>query len=900
MATWSPTAFTRGLASLRAFADAEPELSASARADFPESWDDERFPWMNAALIAWTVHGKEDAEGRTAADRLLLKEGKRLSRAERGILSALAASWCTVLEVEEVRLGQGLRMRDLLLDEVLEIKERSLTTQVDRYDLIGSWVMPTEDHLELVGGVVLVPRLLREHVVLPLRQQLAARPPPTPDMTARRRQARRLAPWLFTRVLELFTTPRPLLDSDGDPLRDCAALFRIQRPAEVEARLRQHDGFVREGRGQYAWQGPVTPMNTPAVWGSLTLEGNALLLETHSARRLEKGKALLTELLGAEATHVEDTLGPEQSAQGAPRQDPPEAVPPALAAALLPMLTQHAREALATGIPAWGGKSARDMLRSPEGRAQVLEWLKDQESVASRLSDDARSSWDALYQELGLSRGERVPLTQVYTSKEVPALEPIRAELTATELPDDTPRELLPRRRAFQDAARRSPRRKAPPPELEPGALYAFKLGPIDVGVDGRASVYVAMTSDGEVLPPCFGRRDAEGLEALVRGHPKLKRYCESRLARAGAAQGFASRRIPDSIAHFRAALALQLYWGGGTPDALTPPEVAWALIDATAALVRAEPWATWTNEEVFTVHLGGAVRGTRELSVLGDGGHEFGFALFDRAGSVERMSMSSPPGGNVEPLIPDSLGVTLEDEPAWAVKTVKEVTGLPFVPNVMRVQRNVPRTGNTEELVVAAAVAQALAQARPEDPEVQLDLQVGGLKVEVRLEVPLPLLAGRYVGKLDLPRMATQRPSSSQSPTRPLPTTKVSETLLEFAKPILEGVEDSEDPEGELFTCLALALSAWNAVVQDTWEPEKGWVERARATLGKMPRDVRESVAHDFELLVERKRRHFAGDPRLLDGLDIVERPGADLGIRLAGVVTPGAWPEFLGAQRK
>ncbi|WP_141590483.1 hypothetical protein [Myxococcus sp. AB056] len=890
MATWSPTAFARGLASLRAFANAEPELSASARADFPTTWADERFPWMSATLMAWTLHGREDAEGRTAADRQLLRDGQRLSRAERGLLSALAASWCSVFEVEEVRLGQGLRLRDLVLDEVLEVKERSLTTQVARYDLIASWVIPTEDHLELVGGIVAIPRPLREHVVVAARHAFATHQPPADDVPGRRRQARRLTPFLFTRVLELLTTDRPLLNFEDEPLRLCTARFRIRHPAKVEEHLRRHDGFTREGEGHYNWEGPRA-----AVWGSLTVDGKVLVLTTHSAQRLEKGKALLEELLGAEAEHEEDTVGPVQSVRGEPARALPDDAPPQLADAFALMLAQRAREELSRGIPAWGGRSASDLMRSTEGRAQVLEWLKDWESQVSHLSDAADLLWDDLYAELGLSRDERIPLTQVYSSKEVPRLEPVRAELTTTELPEDLSLEPLPRRRAFQDAARRKPRRKPPAPELEPGALYAFKLGPIDVGVDGRTSVYVAVTSEGEALPPVFGRRDAEGLEGLARDNAGLKRYCESRLARAGAGHGFASRPMPDSVTRFRAALALQMHWASVEPGLMVMPEVTEALLDATAALIRAEPWESWTNEEVFTVHLEGTVRGTRELSVMGSGSSEFGFALFDRAGSVERMSMSGLPGGNVDVLIPDSLGVTLEDAPDWVVKTVKDVTGLPFVPDVMRVQRNTPRLGNAEELVLAAAVAQALALARPEEREVNVELKVGDLRVRVQLEIPLPLLTGSYVGKLDLLSLATRRPKATHAPTRSLPTKKVSETLLEFAKPILEDVEDSEDPQAELFTCLALALSAWNAVVQDTWEPEKGWVERARATLKRMPRDVREMMLHDFELLVERKRRHFADDPRLLDALDIARRPD-DLSVRLAGVVTPGAWSEFVG----
>ncbi|WP_164010730.1 hypothetical protein [Pyxidicoccus trucidator] len=679
MTTWSPHAFARGLAALRAFAESEPDIATRARADFPESWGADDVPWMGSNLMAWLLHGHEDAEGRTAADRRLLKEGPHLPRAERALMAALAASWCSVFEVEEVHFGTGLRLRDLLLDEVLEVRERSLTLQVVHGDVMVAWAMPAGGHLELVGGPVLVPPPLSEHFVSDARQELAGQLP-AGDVDGRHRQVRRLAPFLFRRAMELFTAEPPL----------------------------------------------------------------------------------------------------------------------------------------------------------PE--------LIDSELIDSLVA--------------------------------------------------------APQRRVFQDAAERPPRRPAGKDEaLEPGSAYVFKLGPIDTHLDRRAALYVAATSDGAVLPPVLGRRDAEGLEALARGLEGRKRYCEGRLARAGAAFGYASRRMPSALAKLRAVLAVHLYWGPDAPSDLAPERMD-ALLSGFADLIREAPWELWTNEEVFTVHLEGAVQGTREVSVMGGGGSEFGFALFDRSGSVERMAMSGPPREGLDVLIPDSLGVTLEDEPSWAVKAVQQAFGLPFVPEVMRIQRNTPRLANVEELLEAAAVARALAlaSAQPEEREVEVVLLVGDVQVRARLEIPLPLFSGEYVGKALPAKSSGWRPTHSKRPLRKVPTRKVSETLLEFAKPLLEDVESLVDPQDELFLILALAMSAWNAVVQDTWEPEKGWVERARATLRRMPKDDREQMTRDFELLVERKRRDFADDPRLFDALDIVVHRKGDLGVQLMGIVTPGAWEDFLG----
>jgi hypothetical protein len=664
---------------------------------------------MDNALAAWLLHGREDAEGRTAADRRLLLEGSRLSRSERSLMSALTASWCSVFEVSEVRLGAGLELKDLILGDVLEVREQCLTAQVLPRDVIITWVLPAGDHLTLGSDAVLVPGPFSERLLADARRELARQPP------------------------------------DGSPEDHCQQAQRLAPQA-----FRQVPGTALEGRRR-------------------------------QVRRL------------------------------APR-------------------------------------------------------------VFSRL--------------LELFINEPLP-------PEAPAPEHPSSAPSLFELLDALP--VVPRRRAFLDAAERRPRRTSGGKDdvLEPGSAYVFKLGPIDTTLDGRASIYVATTSDGEVMPPVMGRRDAEGLEALAPGLQGRQCYCEGRLARAGAAFGYASRPIPAALAKLRAVLAVQTFWGPEAPPDLAP-ELMEALLESCADLIRETPWELWTNEEVFTVHFEGDVKGSRELSVMGGGGSEYGFVLFDRPGSVERMALSGPPREGVDVLVPDSLGLTLEDEPSWVVKAVQPAFGLPFVPELMRFRRNRARGATVEEVLMAATAARALASAWPEEFETEVELHVGDLHVRARLEIPMPLFSGEYVGKaLSQPR---PRSAGASPPRRKVPTRKVSETLLEFAQPLVKDVESSEDPQDELFITLAFAMSIWNAVVQDTWEPEKGQVERIRATLRRMPRDDRERMTRDLALLVERKHRLFADDPRLFDALDVVVRRRGDLGVQLMGIVTPGAWPEFLG----
>jgi len=53
-------------------------------------------------------------------------------------------------------------------------------------------------------------------------------------------------------------------------------------------------------------------------------------------------------------------------------------------------MDKHYREALDAPLPALGGKSPRQAVRSAVGRAQVIEWLKLLENRSARQDDGMR------------------------------------------------------------------------------------------------------------------------------------------------------------------------------------------------------------------------------------------------------------------------------------------------------------------------------------------------------------------------------------------------------------------------------------------------------------------------------------------------------------------------------
>lgn len=113
-----------------------------------------------------------------------------------------------------------------------------------------------------------------------------------------------------------------------------------------------------------------------------------------------------------------------------------------------------------------------------------------------------------------------------------------------------------------------------------------------------------------------------------------------------------------------------------------------------------------------------------------------------------------------------------------------------------------------------------------------------------------------------------------------PLPPRRISETLLSFVQPLIPGPVEG-DPD-LVVTLLELGVTAWNAVVLDTWEPGQERVGAVRAAVRALPRAQREGLLPLFEELVERKRRDFQEDCRLMSGLRVCWSPEGEPFVRL------------------
>ncbi len=201
--------------------------------------------------------------------------------------------------------------------------------------------------------------------------------------------------------------------------------------------------------------------------------------------------------------------------------------------------------------------------------------------------------------------------------------------------------------------------------------LHAFKLGPLPVG-KGKVSVYAAVGPDG-LLPLAFERSDGEGLRALLRAAGGKPLRCEPALSSAAAKVGLATEDLPREALLARAGVATAL---AGGPSDTAGAAATNLLLDAFARFWRARPWTRFDGDSPVSVTLAtGGRTEIREASVMSMGGGQFGLALHDEPGSVARLLRLAETGTADEALRISSVAVSLDDEPAWAVRAVEEPT---------------------------------------------------------------------------------------------------------------------------------------------------------------------------------------------------------------------------------
>jgi SEC-C motif len=275
----------------------------------------------------------------------------------------LAEQWLlaerSVFEVERVRRGEGLTVRDVRTGDVHQIRERAASRQLKARGLICARVVPVGDTMQIFGGIEPVELHERDELI----ELLDAEPDPV-DLVS-----------FLTRRF----APPALRNTEGDPLVLCEVTLRTGDPAALVAEL--NETYERDVDAAQ-WFERLTDGAEP-IRATLSLDGHDLIVHTNSEARLDRVLDTLRKL-DRTLTVVDESRQPARDTREAAsvaastpsgEVEPLDPADPAVAAALDGFIRDYERKWLDEPIPALAGHTPRQAAADPTRRDDLVRLL---------------------------------------------------------------------------------------------------------------------------------------------------------------------------------------------------------------------------------------------------------------------------------------------------------------------------------------------------------------------------------------------------------------------------------------------------------------------------------------------------------------------------------------------
>ena len=397
---------------------------------------------------------RESADGRNIVDDYLKRRGWKEGASARTYMSALRASVMSLYEVSGIVRDTSFRARDLVRggDPIL-ISERLATRSLAQWDRIATRVVEVGSQMRISGAVLPYDRDASEKVLKLLRnvanrtdkeqRKLAdlvhrdVNHPAIVNAFSQTALLRAAAPaittvWLIDIIDRATTQQIPeVRNAEGDELLFCTVHYPFADgtgPDDIRLALNRCPELRQENATFWNWIGPRRSAkvlsarkrslkfqtfldDNALVFGSVELKDKGLILSVNSQARSERGRALLSEVL--DGLLVQPLVEVQTLEQCMATRDP--APPPRLNLSVEERRTiihdgldRHYRDLLDQPIPVLGNKSPRAAVKTPKGRAKVVDWLKTLETHTANSDDEmATYNFSWLWMELGVNELRR-------------------------------------------------------------------------------------------------------------------------------------------------------------------------------------------------------------------------------------------------------------------------------------------------------------------------------------------------------------------------------------------------------------------------------------------------------------------------------------------------------------
>jgi len=349
---------------------------------------------------------RESGEKIVFMDKVLERGGPLMGAEQRQYLQALQQAPLRLWEVSDVSPGVGLALTDCLDEiEAREVREKSASMQLKQWDVIGARPVQTPaGHWELSGGIYHIPRNHVDAVKQRIKHEA--------EMAMKGEEQTAISRVITSEWLHLLLEPEPFIPqimdaATGEPMLMITEHYRVQDWEALANRLSAIPDV--EGDRKQGWtrfQMLDKDMRRSLVAINLGKQKNRIELFTKSRQGADEQQAWFEEIAGDAVQHLTREIGDLMSLlahhdekKAAPAPEIPDNVQKQL---VHDYKRRHYAGWADEPLPALNGQTAREAVKTQDGRKTVAALLKDFENAEAR--EVHPFDFDFLWKELGLGR----------------------------------------------------------------------------------------------------------------------------------------------------------------------------------------------------------------------------------------------------------------------------------------------------------------------------------------------------------------------------------------------------------------------------------------------------------------------------------------------------------------
>jgi len=371
---------------------------------------------------------------KTTGEAFFDKHGQQLDPLLKRYIEQCCIAPFSFFDIVSVRPGDGFVLRDIFTGEECYATEHSTSVHAAAGQIVFGKLVKI-DHVAILeaSAAFFIPPI-KKFTILELRKELCAlEDPPSHDLLGKY-EHEMLA--IYQLIYErLFNPPMPSLrNTDGDAMIFQKLVYDIQSPQAAFTALKQlcidstEDELLQEAefdaagqlhRIEFPWLKKGNAKNKSwdnTILGNIKIKEHQLTVEVNSDKRAQQFQKLIKKLL-PEAHYKTSVIespqamlaqmqGEGESAQAKQRREEREELNnrPEVQEKIVEFMREHYRKWPTEKLPALGGKTPLQAVKTKDGREMVEALLRDFElrSANSNLPVD-QSIFDELRERLGLT-----------------------------------------------------------------------------------------------------------------------------------------------------------------------------------------------------------------------------------------------------------------------------------------------------------------------------------------------------------------------------------------------------------------------------------------------------------------------------------------------------------------